>query len=483
MNWSDNQEQAHRICDVSEEHKKKMLPIQGYAEMPLVTLEKAVEPLVLVVPQVKQMVWTVKSNCKSPSDNLSSDESASIMLYTMGWPPPNDSFYIILNKTLCNEDRSLLKPWFLYLKLIITALSKIPSEQCRLNRGVKKDISADYPRGKTFVWWGFSSCTSSIHVLENELFLGKTGMRTLFQIDCHSGKDISQHSMYKKEDEILLLPARQFKVVSCLNAGNGLNIIQIKEIDPPHPLLEPLPTSKASITAKPLPSSSLIKPIDLGRKSELEEIIGKCSSRKVNLKGQSVNDQDMEIVIKQAIIGKQCMTLDLTYNEVTQRGVSILADALCSNKYLEELNISHNSISDSGVRYLASAINSSVLKRVDLAVNDISDEGAKYLAEMLTTNRILLQLSLSGNQIGNYGTNLLANVLAHGNTHLELLNLSANRDISDESIDSLIDMMQHNPSLKKLDLRRNDLSEDGEKRLHAVAKSKKGFELWLSHFM
>ncbi|CAF1250214.1 unnamed protein product [Rotaria sp. Silwood1] len=43
------------------------------------------------------------------------------------------------------------------------------------------------------------------------------------------------------EDEILLLPARQFEVKSCLNSGNGLHIIHIKEIDPTYPLLEPVP--------------------------------------------------------------------------------------------------------------------------------------------------------------------------------------------------------------------------------------------------
>jgi Ran GTPase-activating protein (RanGAP) involved in mRNA processing and transport len=306
-------------------------------------------------------------------------------------------------------------------------------------------------------------------------------MRTLFEIDCHSGKDIRQHSMYKKEDEVLLLPARQFRVASCLNVGNGLNIIQVKEVDPSHPLLEPLPMSNPSILAKPLPPSSQIKTKGPYRNPALEETIRRCSSNKVDLKGKQLNDQDMEIITKQAIIGKQCMILDLTYNEVTQHGVSILADALCSNIHLKELNISHNNISDLGVRYLASAMNSCALKRVNLEENDISDEGARYLAEMLTTNTNLLQLSLNHNRIGNYGMNLLANALAHDNTRLELLDLSANTDISDESIDSLVDMIKHNQSLKKLDLRYNDLSANGEKRLQAVAKSKTEFQLWLSH--
>ncbi|CAF3892411.1 unnamed protein product [Rotaria sp. Silwood1] len=73
------------------------------------------------------------------------------------------------------------------------------------------------------------------------MFFGKTGARTLFQIDSHTGKNIKHHSFMPQEDEILLLPARQFEVKSCLDSGNGLHIIQIKEIDPLYPLLEPVP--------------------------------------------------------------------------------------------------------------------------------------------------------------------------------------------------------------------------------------------------
>lgn len=475
----DDQEHACRVCDVAEEDEPDMLPIHGYAKMPLVTLEEAVVPLVSVVPQVEHMIWTVKSNCKNPPDNLSSDESASIMLYSMAWPPPGKPFYIILNETLRHGNRSLLKPWFLYLKLVITALSKLPSEQHHLHRGIKKDLSAHYPQGKIFVWWGFSSCTKSIHVLQNELFLGKTGIRTLFHVHCKSGKDIRQHSMLKKEDEVLLLPARQFKVVSCLNVGNDLNIIDIEEIDPPYLLLEPLPASY-SPPLLPIPQ---IKISGSYRNQDLEETIRRSPSHSVNLKGQQLKDQDMNIVIKEAIIGKQCVKLDMTYNEVTQQGASVLADTLQNNKHLEELNISFNNISDLGVRYLALAINSSVLKRINLAENDISDEGVGYLAKMLATNTNLLQLSLNGNQIGNYGIGMLANTLTHTSTRLEFLDLSANKYINDESIDSFVNLMENNQSLKKLDLRHNNLSQDAVKRLHILSKSKKGFELWLSRVM
>lgn len=61
----------------------------------------------------------------------------------------------------------------------------------------------------------------------------------MFTIECKSGKDIRKHSYYPSEDEILLLAATQFKVVACLNHGNGLHMIQLEETIPPFPLRQP----------------------------------------------------------------------------------------------------------------------------------------------------------------------------------------------------------------------------------------------------
>jgi hypothetical protein len=78
-------------------------------------------------------------------------------------------------------------------------------------------------------------------VLNNEQFLGSTGTRTLFAIECDSGKDIRQHSAFQNEDEILLPPARQFQVVACLPQGKDLCIIQLKETKSPIRLIELVP--------------------------------------------------------------------------------------------------------------------------------------------------------------------------------------------------------------------------------------------------
>jgi len=239
----DDGESKHnqRFSDFVAEPRRMLMPIQGYEKKPLVTLEEAIEPITQYVPDVERMAHVAKMNCSDPpADNLSLDESASIMLYSMEWEPQEECLYHVLNGTLRSENRKILTPWFLFLKLILTAFARLPSSHRFVYRGIKRDMRKDFPEGSTIIWWGFSSCTSTMGVLKNEQFLGSTGVRTLFNIECTSGKDIRHHSNFQSEDEILLPPGRQFKVISCLDQSGGLYIIQLKEVEPPYPLLEPV---------------------------------------------------------------------------------------------------------------------------------------------------------------------------------------------------------------------------------------------------
>jgi hypothetical protein len=174
----------------------------------------------------------IKENCQEIKDGLTINESASIMLYSMQWQPKEQSLSLILNRTLRDENREELKPWFLYLKLFMKSLSKLPSIQCYVYRGVPMDLSQQYPQGKIFIWWGFALCTQSIESFEKEQNFNSTDQRTRFKIECKSAKDIRNHSFHKTNDEILLLSAQRYKVISNLDSGNGLRIIQVKEIDP-----------------------------------------------------------------------------------------------------------------------------------------------------------------------------------------------------------------------------------------------------------
>jgi hypothetical protein len=121
-----NEQHLLRITDIAQEPLEVLLPIDGFEEMPLVSLEDAVEKLVHLLPRVQTYAHVAKERCKKPADGLTQDESASIMLYTMGWKPLNKCLYVVLNNTLRSKYREQLTPWLLYLRLLFNALFRLP---------------------------------------------------------------------------------------------------------------------------------------------------------------------------------------------------------------------------------------------------------------------------------------------------------------------------------------------------------------------
>ena len=129
--------------------------VDGYDDTPLLPLSIAIESLAEIVPSVEQNVWIALERSSNPSDGLTSDESASIQLYTMEWEPNHQSLSIQLNTALRSEDRNQLTPYFTYFKLILTALFKLKSLMTTVWRGANADLSAQYSTGQIFTWRGF----------------------------------------------------------------------------------------------------------------------------------------------------------------------------------------------------------------------------------------------------------------------------------------------------------------------------------------
>jgi hypothetical protein len=232
------------IQSFSDEPKKLLPPIFGYARGPLLSLEEACEPLLYIVPRLPSRIAIAKENAKDPADGLTLNESAAIRLYTMEWKGDDGSspgsLYIYLNRSLRAVDRTVLKPWFPYLKLFLTALAKLKMKPNQIVwRGIPGDLSSQYTKGSEVTWWGFSSCTTSLNVLQSPLYLGNVGAKTLFSIETFNGRKVDNHSQFHKEDEILLLPGSCFEVKSTLNPTPGLHIIHLTQKRPPYDLLEP----------------------------------------------------------------------------------------------------------------------------------------------------------------------------------------------------------------------------------------------------
>ena len=221
--------------------RKDLEPIVDYAAEPILPLVKACTPLATLIYSISFYVQlALLQTPEQPSDGLTVDESAAIRLYTIEWEKPHRSLYSMLNRALKSNNRENLRPYFKYLKLLLTALVKIPcAPPSTIWRGVTKNVSAKFPLGTSVTWWSFSSCTTELTALDNNIYLRNTGERTLFSVEAINGRVIRDHSHLMTEDEILLLPGTHMIVQSLLSPAPELYIIHLKQIVPEETLLEP----------------------------------------------------------------------------------------------------------------------------------------------------------------------------------------------------------------------------------------------------
>jgi hypothetical protein len=363
-----------RLMDIADEPVRMLPPIQGYEGMPFVTLEEAVSRLEDDIPGIRTYAVEAKKKCSNPpADGLTIDESASIRLYTKEWPKGQKSLYSEMNRVLRDANRENVKKYFRYIKLFITSLCKIPSTQRKLFRGVKLNLSDQYRQGQSIIWWAFSSCTDRIEVLEKPQFCGKTGERTIFEIQCVSTKDVRKHSAFPQECELLLIAATQLKVISSFNAGNGLHTITLKEIEPAYPLIEKpqiLPDGKVRWKSdgpdKPPPSttgqsSSSFVSITTSNSTnaDLQRRIGRYQLHAaINLDNLQLTDREMSIVVENAIKEKECTRICLSNNQIKSAGIKLLADGIRESTTIVDLDLSYNGLSDVDVQPLAIELSS-----------------------------------------------------------------------------------------------------------------------------
>jgi len=231
--------QSHysRIMDVGNENLKFLSPISGMKNIPILNLSECIKNI--PVPEIDSFAWISNmfaSSMESIPNGITNDQAAAINLYTRAWTEgPQHSLYYILNQALRTENRAQSKPFFPYLKLLLTAMKALPTYNGIVWRGVKGDIHKSYIKDKDIIWWGFSSCTTNMDALK--IFLGKEE-RTLFCIETSSAVDIMEFSEFKQESEVLLPPGTFLKVKNKFDTGGGLVIVEMKELKPPFSIID-----------------------------------------------------------------------------------------------------------------------------------------------------------------------------------------------------------------------------------------------------
>ena len=201
--------------------------ITGVFDTPLMDFREAVAP---VAKRLSGLDWHVEQSHQfgmrqvdGGADGLSADEVAAVYLYTC-----ESAFYRQINATLRNPDRTQILPYLPYLRLLFSAVSRLPVRREPLWRGVALDLRAQYPLGQTVTWWGVSSCTSKLSVAQ--AFLGHRGKRTLFEVSPARAVGIRSFSAFTGEEEFILAPGTQLKVTEVKAERGGLCTVRLTEL-------------------------------------------------------------------------------------------------------------------------------------------------------------------------------------------------------------------------------------------------------------
>ena len=183
------------------------------------------------------------------------------------------------------------------------------------------------------------------------------------------------------------------------------------------------------------------------------------------------------------LVRSKFTTLHIYGCKITDTGVNSLCDALThSSCKVTTLDLSSNLITDTGVTSLCDALTHPSCKVTTLGLSGIkiTDTGVTSLCDALTHPSCkVTTLNLSYDRITDTGVTSLCNVLTHPSCEVTTLHLRFNQ-ITDTGVTSLCKVVQQgNCKLVKLDLRDNEgISEESEQSLrNVVEQHRPGFEL------
>ncbi|MBL1291210.1 uracil-DNA glycosylase [Streptomyces sp. For3] len=216
-----------RLAGVKDEGL--VLPaITGVFDTPLLEFQEAVGPVVSLLPGIDRHAGRSyefgKRRADEEAGELSADAVAALHLYTC-----ESAFYREINAVLRSPDRTKVVPYLPYLRLLFSAVSRLPAHTAPLWRGVSLDLRAQYPLGRTVTWWGVSSCTSEAAVARS--FLGSRGKRTLFEVTPARAVGIRRYSAFTGEEEFILSPGTQLKVTGVKAERGGLCTVRLTELE------------------------------------------------------------------------------------------------------------------------------------------------------------------------------------------------------------------------------------------------------------
>lgn len=199
-------------------------PIFGLEAQPLVSLAEAAVGVLKADTVI--MAYTVAQSRIEGNENLSLDEIAAALLYTSEWG--GDIVYQKLNQVLWSINRKKIAPWLPFLKLLMSAFSKLPRSDWKAVhwRDIEDDVEEAYSQriGKEVVWWGVSSMSLDL----KQVFCVPQKQPGALFIVRGSGICLRGVSCMAHEDEVVLPPGSIVRVVSVTRNGKIGSLIEVE---------------------------------------------------------------------------------------------------------------------------------------------------------------------------------------------------------------------------------------------------------------
>eukprot|EP01127_Copromyxa_protea_P009497 TRINITY_DN2247_c0_g1_i1.p1 TRINITY_DN2247_c0_g1~~TRINITY_DN2247_c0_g1_i1.p1 ORF type:complete len:553 (-),score=82.68 TRINITY_DN2247_c0_g1_i1:2-1660(-) len=444
-------------------------PAVSMEHVSLCTLFEALLPLVSLVPQVEEfgqrsVTWAKSKFGDVTPHGLTCCEVAALNIYTGQEALVSDSLCFKLNTALRTTDPATIEPFLPYMKLLLTAISKLPSFAAKTNslwKGCTGDISTQYKEGKEFFWPSFSSCVPTKESAL-QMIKGFETPKALIQIQfCSHVVDIHDFSEFGSEQEILVLPGRQLEVRKN-SSSQEVTVIELVEKE----------------------SSNIIFGVNIFGKrvcTSEDEILEEMKNDRSFVLAPQVTCVDLELreigvpgikLLCESLKGNNTITELSLYKNYLQDGASDVCEALKANKSLTNINLSRTFSEESDTRFICEALKvNDNLTNINLFANNIGEDGAHYLCEALKVNNTLTSIDLQFNHLGDNGIARIFDSLMV-NTTLKKLNIPLN-DFGDNGAGSMFESLRVNSTLTSISLENNSIGEIGAKLICEALKVNK----------
>lgn len=401
----------------------------------LVSIENALQPVFREISHIKHFLDEVSLHpVMNEVNSLNRDQKAALILFLMETENQNECFYRRYNHKLAFANINQLERFYdSYTRLLTNAFEEIKPEGRQIvYRFSDEDLRGFYPTDKRIVWQEFAICLVDLEHVKKFVDEGK--IKTIFEIHCYSGKNVSIFSNSQNTNELILTSGTSFKVKSIKVMHTELFKIVLEETEPDSIDLFNIPIDAKGI-------------VDLGK--------------------QNISDSDLLRILENDRMPKYCKTLELGFNQITSTGLKTISELIIGMNRLKYLYLGDNFINDDGLSDLCNYLKRDRYRSLvvlGLSKNQITSNGAKDLAQMLIKNQTLFVLGLEENQIDDEGAKYLTSALKENRT-LKSLYLTGNKAIGDGIIDSVIEMIHANTTLNKLWLDKCSISPNGRQRL------------------